>query len=390
LTGEDLLSTERQLIAQLAELHRQIGELQQHLNLSKICHRPVDPSGLAGGTTRVTTASRDITIVQRIIDAYRVAMGTAVGSTKSMWLLTFADIRRAEHDILMSGGLDSVQEMLVDPISNNLFYGFDNLTAKSAFTDRNWFILQAALCFDSLLTLGEAVGVKSVDYPEAPVARSDPSIEGLLSDLDQAFGFRIEFPNPFRGEVGLETSRGIASYRSLQSLYQGWHIAQTVPSGKVLEIGGGLGRTAYYAHKFGVTNYTIIDLPLTGAAQAFFLYCVGINVNLYKESLSNGIRIMPPASFYEGNDVYDLIVNVDGFTEMSPETMLSYFSEASRRTKRLLSINHEHSPHRVFDVINSHHAVEHATREPYWMRRGYMHEMVSFKAEGNLKSPYVD
>ncbi len=48
-------------------------------------------------------------------------------------------------------------------------------------------------------------------------------------------------------------------------------MAGTGPDVRVLEIGAGLGRTAYYAWRAGIRHYTIVDVPLTAVAQADFL-----------------------------------------------------------------------------------------------------------------------
>ncbi len=40
---------------------------------------------------------------------------------------------------------------------------------------------------------------------------------------------------------------------------------------KVIELGGGLGKTAFYALKFGIPSYTLVDIPMTLVAQANFL-----------------------------------------------------------------------------------------------------------------------
>ncbi len=40
---------------------------------------------------------------------------------------------------------------------------------------------------------------------------------------------------------------------------------------RALEIGGGLGHTAYYAWRSSVTHYSTVDLPMTAVAQAGFL-----------------------------------------------------------------------------------------------------------------------
>jgi hypothetical protein len=115
--------------------------------------------------------------------------------------------------------------------------------------------------YDCLARLAEAVGTVRLEHPEAPHTGKIHDVEELLIGLDSVWNFRVQFPNLFSGEIGLHTERGVASFRAIQALYQAWRIFQMVgkrPSAKVLEIGAGLGRTAYFARQFGVENYTIM------------------------------------------------------------------------------------------------------------------------------------
>ena len=125
-----------------------------------------------------------------------------------------------------------------------------------------------------LLLLSEVLGARRLWNPEAPqLTAALPDVETMMLQLDQAVGFRIDFPNPFPDEIGLVTSRGIASRRAVQALYQAARIASLIKenAARIAEIGAGPGRTAYYATKFGITDYTIIDLPMSNVAQANFL-----------------------------------------------------------------------------------------------------------------------
>ena len=79
---------------------------------------------------------------------------------------------------------------------------------------------------------------------------------------------------------------------------------------RIVEVGAGLGRTAFYATKFGLLNYTIVDLPLTCVAQGYFLgrTLEPDTLCLYKEH-SSGIAILPPSAFFNTDDRYDLVLN---------------------------------------------------------------------------------
>lgn len=370
------------LAAENAALRDRVTAAELDRHVAYVRHRPLQVFAGQAATTPPLPPPDDEAIVRRITRAYRKAAETPLGSDGSWWFVEIADIRRGEHDTLTGGTPAKVAAMLRNPQANNLFYGFDNLAKDLGQPDPGWPSVQAQLCYDSLLRLAEAVGVTRLENPEAPLRADKPDVEALLTGLDEALGFRIAFPNPFAGEVGLRTSRGVASYRCFQSLYQGWRIARLAPRGAVLEIGGGLGRTAYYATRMGVGDYTIIDLPLTGVAQAYFLHRVGLDVALAGEDRSAGVRILPPPAFFAGTERYDLVVNVDSFTEMAPDTARGYVEEASRRTGRLLSVNHEYNRHRVFDLVKAFPAAAHATRDPYWLRRGYVEELVTFAPTG--------
>ncbi len=188
----------------------------------------------------------------------------------------------------------------------------------------------------------------------------------------------IHFPNPYPNEVGLKTSRGVASYRAVQALYQAYRVAELLrdrPNARVLEIGGGLGRTAFYAHQFGLRDYTLIDLPMTSVAQSYFLGRVlGPDaISLFGEDRP-GIRIQPPAVFLDAADRYDLVLNVDALPEMAADTATAYCQAIKARADIFLSINHEYNTLTVRELCArlSMHA---ESRMPYWLRRGYVDEV---------------
>ena len=135
------------------------------------------------------------------------------------------------------------------------------------------------------------------------------------------FGTRVDFPNPYQDEFGIVTSRGISSYRAIHALYQVFRLRQLtdVHGPRILEIGAGLGRTAGYAHRMGLRQYTIVDLPMTNVAQASFLgQTLGPDsITLFGEDPRAGcVRIMTPEWLRASSETYDVVLNVDSMTEM--------------------------------------------------------------------------
>jgi hypothetical protein len=297
-------------------------------------------------------------------------------------LQDFSEKKSPVHEALLRGDPQEIGTLLGNPMQTALLFGFDSPYLGETQTEgirlftRQW-------DFDNLLRLAEAIGVRRLFNPEAGLSGDIPDTETILSDLDEVFGCRIEFPNPFPGETGLSTSRGVASWRAIQALYQAFRIRQLCgdrSTCRVLEIGAGLGRTAYYARQqLGIRNYTVVDLPITGVAQAYFLGCAlgSGSIELYGETSEAGIRILPPQAFFDSEESFDLVVNVDSLTEMSPDTARRYVEAIAKRASIFLSINHEVN---AFTVRNLYRTVEcrHVSRNPYWMRRGYVEEVVRF------------
>ncbi|MDE3749209.1 putative sugar O-methyltransferase [Methylobacterium radiotolerans] len=294
-------------------------------------------------------------------------------------------------------------QILRRPDQNAHFWGFDTvckapegevepheLVFRNLNAEGDWRQSYALWLHGALISLAEAVGVMRVFYPEtAPGVHyavhgesADP--DPVLDSIAAAIGAEIDFPNPYPGEIGFGTRRGVVGFRALQAIYQAWRIAQIVkdrPQARILEIGAGLGRTAYYAHRFfGTTDYTIVDIPLTNAAQGYFLgRTLGPDaVALLDEQEDRSkIKIIPPEKLPSLVGDYDLILNVDSFTELDRPTTRFYWGFARDRAKYLLSINHEFNPAPLQELLREDTGVSYS-RHPYWMRRGYVEELIAF------------
>ena len=279
------------------------------------------PSTPTGETQCLNDGVDDTKIIARIIAAYKLAVAAAPTPSDSLWERSFFDLKRDVHEALGESDPSNVRDLLRDPRKTDLLYGFEGLSRSLMHNPREGLGLQVYL---NLLALSEAIAARSLWSPEyfaynPGYVEFFPNVETLLKTIDKHIGFRVTFPNPFAGEVGLPTSRGIASFRAIQSLYQAWLVASLVRradsrvlESRVLEIGAGTGRTAYYANQLGITNYTIIDLPMTNVAQANFLgRTLGEDaITLVGETnYPSRISILPSAAFFKSTDKYDLAVN---------------------------------------------------------------------------------
>lgn len=338
----------------------------------------------------IELGDNDTSLILRLIRAYQLS-DLEQSRGDSMWQYIFDQKHVHIHEILKKGVLNEAAEILRHPADTDLFYGIDSLSysIQDQFNHFDNQIAHAKLCLDGLVRFAEAIGAISLDNPEAahlPLFIYD--VETVLEKIEQHLNITLSFPNPYPKEHGLLSSKGVISYRVPQALYQAWKIKQLVKNKKnprVLEIGAGLGRTAYYARLMGIQDYTIVDLPLTAISSGYFLgRTLGEDQVLLKgesqTDAKNRIKIVNMSDFINSNTSYDLVINVDSMTEMDPKIAKQYWEKIETCTKKLLSINHEINPFRVLDLINNSTAVTDSTRSTYWMRSGYVEEVVHFSS----------
>lgn len=348
-------------------------------------HPPQTPLDLAIARLRtartVGQPAGDDALSARIVDAYCQASEAFPGYGDSMW--TWINrLAQPTHELLVSGDAAALTEALDNPHTTNLFQGFDNPVAASfgfQAEDRNLLSNEIGPGFESRIyhaikRLAEATGAVKIANPETATGTAlDP--DDYLDLIDAKLGVALEFPNFYAQEQGIVTRRGIISFRPLQAIYQAVRLHQ-LGARRVLEIGAGLGRTAFYAHKLGIAEYTIVDIPLSNVAQAHFLgRALGSAViALFGES-GCPIRITGPRFVENCSERFDIVLNVDSLSEMDRGVAAGYVDFARAAADRLLSINREwDGAPRVSDLLGA----TPTTRFPYWMRDGYVEELATF------------
>jgi hypothetical protein len=333
-------------------------------------------------------------LISRIKTSYRLAMASFRGAGDSPWS-TYIDRARNIHESLLAADDHDITRILSDPIPTRLFYGFYSVTRdldldESSIASRPLADKAVRQVFDCMLRLAEATGAMRIWNPEGVNSlRYDDEygtptgLEALLKALETTIGTNLDFPNPFQREYGLPTTRGIASYRAPHAIYQAWRaqeLLRHIGGKNVLEIGAGMGRTAYYAKRMGINDFTIVDLPLASVAQAAFLgQVLGPDaIWLPGDPVSKQagrIRICPPEWLSTNDETFALVLNADSITEMDGKTAATYFREIARRTTLFLSINHEDYPTRTSELPSKCGIKAWVQRHPYWLRKGYVEEL---------------
>jgi hypothetical protein len=339
---------------------------------------PLYQYGFSDGETPID----DETLVVRLGEAYRNSEHEFGGFGASFWA-SFADRHTAFINAIRSGDDASLAELLRSPSQSELFWGFDDLAEPFVRLRREneaYAATEAAVLHERLTQLAIAVGALRCPNPEAGQELPRISTDELVAAIESKFGFEVHFPNPFRYEFGLITTRGIAGYRAIQALYQSWRtaeVAKVVGGAKILEIGGGLGRNVYFAKQFDLTDYTIVDIPSTQLAQGYFLGRVlgEKEVSLVGEP-SAPLKLRSPAWLHrDRGELFDVMINVDSLTEMDRDHALAYLEVAMHRCRGFLSINHEFNPETVSGLLREIGSTP-VSRGPYWPRPGYVEELV--------------
>jgi hypothetical protein len=316
----------------------------------------------------------DDSFLDRVRASYRLALRTTGAGVGRTWRTI--NMRQASvHAALMANTNAELRKIYADPISSDLFYGVDNLS-KSVLAnpdDPGAIAALGASARSDLFRLCQALNLDRGLYPDS----FEP--EEVLRRADQPLNQSIAFPNVFRGELGLQTTRGIASYRAIQALYQAARLVSLVDRSdekSVVEIGPGMGRTAYYAYRGGLTDFTTIDLPMGIVAQACFLGATLGPEKIWmagdEERLATGrIRLLAAGS--KPSRKFGIVLNCDSMTEMPRSAALNYVDWITDNSRLFLSINHEINPFTVADVTTM--SLERISRCSYPLRANYWEEI---------------
>lgn len=325
----------------------------------------------------------DASLVRRVRAAY-IASSSSFGSLgESQWSL-LSDWKGKIHHALLAGDQEATA-VLRDPGASNFFLGFDVLDQERTerlLASEEAVRYETAVIDYAIKLVAVAVGASRINNPEAPDHRppEQQSAVECLDEIQKCVPFPVTFPNPFKDEFGLEYCGQLASVRAIYAIYQAHKtslLAKALGCNSIMEIGAGLGRSAFYSYMAGVTNYSIIDIPLTCAAQAYFLGRVlgEDKVSLFGERHREGaIRILPPAAIDDAP--CDMTVNVDSLTEMDRGVAEGYVNHALAKSKVLFSINHEVNSFTVNEIIRSRRPDAKILRNGSPVRDGYMEEIV--------------
>lgn len=249
-------------------------------------------------------------------------------------------------------------------------YEYDRLMASASYRK---FI--AVMTKDKLVGLAEAMGVLPLENPEQGHYGQNihENSESLYHKISAKIGFDITPPAIDGGLLKLEVGNALINERDCNAIYTGYIIKDAK---KVCEIGGGSGRVCFWGSKFGIKDYTILDLPHINVVQGFYLLKSTNNaVSLYGEKNAQ-IKILPCHQLPD--EKFDLVLNQDSFPEIGKNTVVNYLNWIKTKCVEFLSINHESKPPysggnhiNVYELIEQVGGFNRTDRYSYWLRKGY-------------------
>jgi hypothetical protein len=354
---------------------------------------------VASGFGTAEISARDVEICARLIKAHRSAskddprQSASVGMWQHIQDTCHGEMLNLIRNDNASALAAYLLEMYRKPVTHGFMQGLDRYNALVSNPSLRQFA--ATQYVDRLASFAEAVGYRPVECAEQMGGWCE-NLFADVNDLEQGISSRLGIsivpPQIANGLFGILTRNGLLHSRDLDGAYAAWRIAHILkqnPDASVCEIGAGVGGVAYFACKFGIRNYTIIDLVNVNTVQGYYLMKTlpDANVVLYGETQanSNSIRVLPTWCHKQAPDnSFDLTFNQDSFPEMGSEIALEYLEQIKRNTRSFLfSINQESQAGLsaaerqgwMAKWAQQAQGYEQIYRFRHWLRNGYVEEL---------------
>ena len=341
----------------------------------------------------------DMTITERLLRAYGRAMTDrprANAEVADVWT-KIAGVQGGLLGLLQSGDVKALANYLCNMSRMDATIGTvqgDDEYAQILAHKRNR-DFRSALTKDKLVSFAEAVGVSRCETPEQGGWGDaiHASADELIAGLEARIGVSLTPPAIDGGLFKLVTAHGLFHERDLYAQFTAWSLRELIGAGgQVIEIGGGVGRSAYWGHRLGLGRYTIVDLPHIGVLQGFYLLkSLGPDqVRLHGESGDDApLHLVPdfaiaglaPASC-------DLVLNQDSLPEINLEAAQRYMDWIKQVSRAwFYSVNQEaKAPYSaqgrqlsVAELAAASGGYRRISRTPYWLRKGYVTEIYDIR-----------
>jgi hypothetical protein len=357
--------------------------------------------GLRIPRARVTMApiehptAADILLCERLITAYIQASEGDKVACGSIWARIIGRKYNFLHSALEQREAAALANVLSLMFRSSCVHG---IASGDLYTGRTARRIWELKLLDDLVSLAEFLAVTRVENPEQGqigAALSD-GIDPLVDRIEEELGTPIGFPN-VGGPYGLRSRDRLLTMESPEHIYVATRIRNTISFHLstidhpiVLEIGAGFGGTASYLLRLApaIQSYVIVDLPIVNVLQGYFLSkTFGINAVSFFGEANSRIQVLPTTAI-DGCSP-DVLVNENSMPEMAEDTVHGYLRWAKSHVHGVFySYQQEAWTKQVWvrEAIKRVGGFRVLSRNPSWVRRGYVEEVYSVSPENPTSS----
>lgn len=338
-----------------------------------------------------------IELCRRIVSAYGAAAREDPDNLSPIWRGKVERYYGALRRTLVAGDPRALGEQLRWLFRRPFLAG---ISTPIDYEDPGAYRYWALLIYDRLVSLAEALGVLRTECPNQGLTGRAfaEGIDDLPARIEAALGISLDQPRvgaPYgillggrmiTRETGVHLHAALCLREAIDT-----HLRRSPAEElRIVEIGAGFAGAAMWYLRLPQRrkgSYTIIDLPLMNAFQAYFLGEVyGADaLQLYGEK-ENGapIRILPPQAL-RGRQapVADVVFNQDSLPELNEPAAREYLAWIQSHVNGLFLSNNQEAAAPVEGIAQlvvaelaaGCHGLTRIERRPSWVRRGYVEEV---------------
>jgi hypothetical protein len=335
----------------------------------------------------------DLELCQRLVAAHRLAQAEAPPPS-GMWSHSVFDERqRRLREALGRGDPRAVAELLAAMFRSDFVLG---LAPGSLGRERRpgpLARLSWLSAMDKLVALAEALGTVRTENPEqGPVGSAlRGGLDELVAAMEDRLGLSLDFP-PVGAAYGVVAGGRLITPETPDQVYGAARLRDVIEAylppadepPRIVEIGGGYGGMAYWLLQMVDARYVIVDLPIVGVLQGYFLaQALGHDaVALHGEPPAR-VTIVPNHALASVQAPVDILANKDSLPEIPLDAAVGYLEWARSACRGAFYSNNQEGA-AVFDGVAQNVVCElvervggftRVRRDASWLRRGYVEEV---------------
>lgn len=338
------------------------------------------------------TAAR-LALCRRLMEAYRLAQSEAPAPS-GMWAHSaFHERQRTLVAALAGETAQPLAELLGSMFRSDFVLGVAPGSMGRESRSRARARLSWLLSMNKVVALAEALGTTRTENPEqgpaGPALRA--SLDELVSGMEAELGLSLDFPR-VGAAYGIVVGGRLITPETPDQVYGAARLRDALAAYippcdeplRVVEIGGGYGGMAYWLLRMVDARYAIVDLPVVGVLQGYFLSeALGHEaVTLYGEPPGQ-VTIVPDHALASVQTPVDAVANKDSLPEIPLDAAAAYMRWAREACHGLIYSNNQEAA-AIFDGVAQNVVSEliqrtggftRARRDASWLRRGYVEEI---------------